>query len=162
MDNFEALSKKIEDEYNKSSLFPFLAKYAQGCPGNKTETIKTEKIGLKSFNHVLNHPNTDLEKHYIKEILGILAQNELKAILPFLEKIKIDIEDSKENIIIGRNPKDIANADKFRCETNLICLRKKDIFVDDHEIVISDFRGISLGQDYDSKIGSFIIVGGRK
>ena len=65
--DFEALSNRMREEYNKSSLFPFLAKHANGCPSGREETIKTDAIELKHSDYILKHPDTYLEKHYIKE-----------------------------------------------------------------------------------------------
>ena len=142
--DFEALSNRMREEYNKSSLFPFLAKHANGCPSGREETIKTDAIELKHSDYILKHPDTYLEKHYIKEILGILAQNELKKILPFLEKIKTQMVDSENNIVIGKIMENIAKADMFECNIEPMCIRKKDIFVYETLMFISDFAASEI------------------
>ena len=156
---YENLAKKIKQEYEKEGFFPFLAKNAEGTL-TKTTTINTDRTPINHSDYISKHPNSDLEKHFIKEILSIITFNEVLKTIKFLKTR--ELEDSEENIIIGKTDQ-IKKAAYFEFPLEKpICIRKKDIYVEDHELIISDFERINLGQNADSEIKSFILLGGAK
>ena len=158
--NREKFKHKLKDEYNKQSLFAFLK---ENCTGNSEDikVIKTEPLMLNSFNYVLKHPDTDLEKHYIREIVNLLVQTEIRILLPFLEKHKEEVVDQPGKVVIG--PVKTSQAKFFHYLLDEpICFDLSKIHVDDSEMLLSDFSELNFNQGYDTDIGSFIMIGGSK
>ncbi len=155
---FEELQEKIKEEYNEISFFSFLKKNMFCNNNDNFKTINSLQFGLNSFEYVSKHPNTDLEKHYIKELLHIQIQNEVNAFLEKTKEFHEPIIDSKEKIIIGSNGK-YENASVFKVSIEEdVCINKNKFNVDDFEIVIGDFREIGLFESENANIKSFIII----
>jgi hypothetical protein len=153
----EEIISKIEEEYQKKSLFAFLKENSKGNSQN-IKVIKTKPLMLNSFNYVLKHPNTDSEKYYIKEIVNLLVQTEIKTLLPFLEKHKEKVADEPGKIIIGRMKTSQAKFFHYLLD-DPFCFDLNNIYVDDAEMLISDFSVLNIEQGYDTDIGSFIMLG---
>ncbi len=133
-----SFKNKLEQEYNKKGLFAFLTLNSTG----KTKYYQRLFIKgpeLVSADYVLEHPNTNLEKYYIKEIVNILVQEEIKQIIPSLKEITIDINDSEENIILTSKKDYYEKAKVFHClvEEDL-CFPRNKISVDSY------FAGLQL------------------
>jgi len=155
---FEELQEKIKVEYNKISFFSFLKKNMFCNNNDNFKTINSLQFGLNSFEYVSKHPNTDLEKCYIKELLHIQIQNEVNAFLEKTKEFHEPIVDNKEKIIIGGNGK-YKNASVFKVNIEEdVCIDKNKFNVDDFEIVIGDFREIDLDHLDNASIKSFIII----
>tara|TARA_Y100000034_G_C6861231_1_gene391981 strand:+ start:803 stop:1282 length:480 start_codon:yes stop_codon:yes gene_type:complete len=158
--NRETFEIKLKKEYNLQSLFVFLK---ENCKGNSEniEVIKTEELMLNSFNYVLEHPNTDLEKYYIKEIVNIIVQMEIRTLLPFLEKCNVNLVDEQGKVVIGRVKTSQAKFFHYLLDEP-ICLDLNKIYVDDSEMVMSDFSVMNFEAECDTTINSFIMIGGSK
>lgn len=150
----------FEDEYQKNSFFSFLKKHAKGQSDN-VKMFKTERIGLKSFDYVKKHPKSDIEKWYIKEIVNILSQAEVRTLLDFLKKKAVTLDDDENNLIIcsaGSNNFKKANVFIYPLEEPL-CIPRNSIYVDDNGLLLSDHSVHSFKMCYDTEIGSFVVVG---
>jgi hypothetical protein len=158
--NHETFVQKLKEEYNKQSLFAFLKEKSKGN-SEDIEVIKTESLMLNSFNYVLKHPDTDLEKYYIKEIVNLLVQTEIRTLLPFLEKYKCEMVDEPGKVVIGRVKTSQAKFFHYLLDEEL-CFDLSKIYVDDSEMLVSDFSNLNFDQGYDTDIGSFIMIGGNK
>jgi len=151
--------EKLELEYENKGLFPFLAKQSKG-ENTKIESIKIKPLHLISLKYILEQPNTDIEKHYIKELLNLIMQHELEKILPFF---KNEVVDSEENIILTRNVKKYDFAKTFLCPVDEdVCISRNKLFVDDYGLLIADYNAIDLDLYGDTNVSSFIMIGVRK
>jgi hypothetical protein len=154
---FEELQGKINVEYNKISFFSFLKRNMTNKNSDKFKTITSLQFGLNSFEYVSKHPNTDLEKYYVKELLYIQIQNEVNAFLEKTKEFHEPIVDDKEKIIIGQGKYKNASVFKVNIEED-VCIDKNKFNVDDFEIVTGDFREIDLNHLDNASIKSFIII----
>lgn len=158
-EKLEELNKKIIIEYEKVGLFPFLKKHCKELVDYNNEIqITTKHFGLSEIENIFKHPDTDLEKYYIREIVNIVKQNEIKTIYPYLAKFKIDIIDSNENIIIGQNKYN--KAIFFEANVADICIPTSKLSFGKNYIGLSNLESVQLGlgSSYPSGISSFITI----
>lgn len=121
--------QKLQEEYGKNGLFSDLKinKTENSKPSN---TITIKGPNLECFEYVLKHPNTDLERIYIKELVNIVKQYELEKIMPKLNKIKTPIKDYESNIIFTNTKNKYKKAKIVYCSINKdLCIPKNKLLV---------------------------------
>jgi hypothetical protein len=158
--NHEKFEQKLKEEYDKHSLFAFLKEKGKGN-SEDIKVIKSEPMMLNSFNYVLKHPDTDLEKYYIKEMVNLLLQNEIRVLLPFLEKYNEEMVDEAGKVVIGRIKTSQAKFFYYWIDEPL-CFDLSKIYVDDSELLLSDYSNLNFDQGYDTELCSFMMIGGSK
>jgi len=123
------MKDKLEQEYEKKGLFSFLSKNTLGNSVH-THNVLIQGPNLVSSEYVLEHPNSDLEKYYVKEIINILVQEEIKQFLPKLKEISVPVDDSQDNIIFTNKKSTYQHAKVFYCAIeNDFCIPRNKIFI---------------------------------
>jgi hypothetical protein len=151
------MKDKLETEYENKGLFPFLALNMQG-DSKHSHNLLIQGPKLVSSDYVLDHPDTDLERVYVEEIINILVQEEVKQIIPKLKEIIIPIGDFKENIILTSKKNTYQEAKVFYCSIEEdVCIPRNKIFiksylsslvlVDDKKIVSAAWLNLNVDKE---------------
>jgi len=154
--------KKLNKLYEEQGLFTFLAKHTTG-EFSKIAVKRTEPIYLKELDFIKKHLDSDLEDWYVRQLINLIMQEELKALLPVFELIKIDIEDVEENIIFTKSKNYYKNATTFYCPVEEdICIAKNVLHVDDTDLVLGSFEYVDLPTYGENVLTAFMWYGVEK
>ncbi|MCC7574862.1 hypothetical protein KO361_04690 [Candidatus Woesearchaeota archaeon] len=136
-----SFNEKLKEEYEAKGLFSFLAKQSLG-ETNDTHRLVVEGPKLVSFEYVLKHPDSDLERIYVAELVNLLVQEELKRIMPKLKEIAIPVIDSEDNIVFTRKK------NKYEKSKIFYCFIDEDLCIPRNKIAVKEYLpSIVLTQD---------------